>query len=1230
MPLTLSDLTPEELEEYSRKTGIDHTQFDIRDNQFVLKQPTSPDPNETVNAKTSTARGAFGRSASVNVAPVLAGGLAAVGAGAALSATGAGLPAGIPLILSGLAGLGAGYATQKAQEPLLTENFKQQLAADAEQHPVASALGGAAPNLLLARPTSIPQLIKAGRGFTGSIDPTARAAARGLAANIGINTGVGIGQRAIEGRETSVGDVAQDVALGGLLAGRGWNNPITRGIDRIAKPLARGKPFEGASSQQSAEDELASRVREAQQDSEPVNKPVDSPEELLKNEAEEIKAFEEKREPNPEKTNEELVNAAADNLSIFEHEKPLTRGFLKVIKEHFGPIQGTEILEKDLGSEIQGSYQDNDVATITPEATQATGFHEVIGHGFVEKGLASEDKALKSHLNRILEIAPEDKSYQSWRAEAESAGIDPAPKEYLAQLLGEKLAVDFSGNRYLNKSSGQIKYQLELLKKDFRRLFKTADVNDLADLVQEAAVYGKGRELVGIKPETEGEEFSNINAPEISALRSIAKDSGGRYLTEKMIDGIREKTQLLGKFRNGFLDTIQKTPDAKEQYLKMIEQRHGGPVINTPFTKAIRALQVEGHNEQRANGPNVREYDSDGSVSFRPPKDDPNWVPEKGKAEVYQILSEKPESPEAVAYRKDFLDWNDKLYPGHPEIGVEKLKQMFPRKGGSPKVDYNAVRLEEGSGLPPSWRETDPIKVYRYYASHLAGDLAFYRNLQKDPAIRQLLNINSDGKTAVAPKGDKLPTGETIAGVDYSNNPHVNAALQDFIGGKDLLPIEVSAVNRLVKAFMLGIPTKIRDIVASPFIAMEVGGFGTLAKLPEAVRDISNGITQAIKRGHIDLGRDNWFDDTLSTATTLTEKLNAITDKAVKFQGLDKLEAFTRGLTWNLGKLIGESKLTDSAFLDAWGPKNWKTLKAAGKFDEITHFIADRAVDTVQGTYDFRGAPTWMRNSALGSIFALNKWSAERMNNFRENVITPAKNGNLKPLLTAAFATVLGSAAIEQVNELITGKKPDNLTWSEWLALDDLGLKENLYKLAAAVSTSGTTGLYGDVLASAYKVSQKPGENQNFGVPVLNAAETLVKRIGQFADTETFDLPQFVNTVATDNLSTYRALAGHFDEDKNPRRDYRVYERLQGKAPENFETNPFEPKDKDKTYQDLIDENRDRLSRGQKPRPLGPVKQAPVYDAQNPGSYKKFLETIGEDPQERFALEQTRKLRKTQ
>jgi len=690
--------------------------------------------------------------------------------------------------------------------------------------------------------------------------------------------------------------------------------------------------------------------------------------------------------------------------------------------------------------------------------------------------------------------------------------------------------------------------------------------------------------------------FSEAGAPEISSLSSVAKEPGGKYVVDRMITARRDQRALNGQYLNQALLVLQNAHKPDIIYKAAVARRHGesGPTL-TPKQEAtlarFQAILKAIHDEQRERGLKVQDYEN-GKLVFRDAKDDPNYIPEVVSSKVYETLSNRPESAEGRKLIKDFLEFKTKQY-GSEKLAQEAYDRMIPRKGGSPRLEYNAARLAEGNGLPASWREADFGQVTRKYFSKMAADLAFYKNLQADPAMRQMLAINSDGNSATSPKADTLPDGTDIKNIDYSNHPDVIAALEDMMGRRTMLPIDAQAINRLAKTLMIGIPGKLRDFVATPFIAMEVGGVGTLKHLPKALANIQEGMREVVNRGLADVGRDAWFDNTLSEASTMADKINKFSDTAGAIQGLPQLEQANRGLTWLLGKYIAESKLGDKKFLAEWGPKTPMSP------EETVKFIADRTVDAVQGTYDFQGVPTWMRNSALGSVFALSKWSAERYNNFQRHVIKPAAKGELAPLLTSGLGVFLGSAAIDSLNELIKQKKPEHLSWTEWA---NLGMPETGYKLATAVSSSGVMGIAGDLVLNLYSRANDR-QAQEFGIPAINLAENLATRVGQFATAESLDLPKLIHTIAKDNIQTYRDIVSGFDENTDAKRDYRAYDRITNDRSSQFKpSNPFEEKASEMTPEEYAKSSAKK-----------PGSAMRIYDNRNPIEFNKFLTGIGEE-----------------
>ena len=152
------------------------------------------------------------------------------------------------------------------------------------------------------------------------------------------------------------------------------------------------------------------------------------------------------------------------------------------------------------------------------------------------------------------------------------------------------------------------------------------------------------------------------------------------------------------------------------------------------------------------------------------------------------------------------------------------------------------------------------------------------------------------------------------------------------------------------------------------------------------------------------------------------------------------------------------------------------------------------------------------------------------------------------------FGVLLGSALVDELNETIRGKKPDHLSWSEWLALDG---EDSAYKLAAALSTSSTTGVLGDIVYSAHQLAAgKPPRGT--GMPMLEIASNVSERLGQMVQAGSLDFAQLAVQLAKDNIQIVRDLIPA-DPKADERRDVRIYKRVVEDKPTPFiNANPFE------------------------------------------------------------------------
>jgi hypothetical protein len=202
--------------QWLKDNGYDPAVYDVDEQGNVFESPVAAPATQQ---KMSPLRAA-GTSFLGNLAPSAAGLYAGAKAGA-LGGSMFGLPG---TIIGGIGGgLAGGYGAGKLQEKALEEfapEALQQLAQAEQDQPVASYLGGFAPNALAMRPS-----FGGIRGLTAPLGSMSKDAARAAflpaAANVGVNVaGSTAGQlvNMSQGGEFSAPRFAADVALGSLFA----------------------------------------------------------------------------------------------------------------------------------------------------------------------------------------------------------------------------------------------------------------------------------------------------------------------------------------------------------------------------------------------------------------------------------------------------------------------------------------------------------------------------------------------------------------------------------------------------------------------------------------------------------------------------------------------------------------------------------------------------------------------------------------------------------------------------------------------------------------------------------------------------------------------------------------------------------------------------------------------------------------------------------------------------
>lgn len=282
--MPLSNTSPDYKNFLLQRNGYDASQYDLSDDGIITPKPTpeqpntlpdlSPAPTQDINSiqssgpqpKQTSVGGALLHSAEASAAPTAAGlGAAAltnammpwiVGSLGGAPETGGGSLLGLAVPI-GMA-IGASLGISHLQQPLLSDNFKQQLAAEQEQHPLASTIGGILPSTLAFNPFEgamdvVPNAKNLGTLFTRgakSLTGEEIASLRNMGINMGIQGGQDVYGQLNSGQPFNYGQLGLNL-LGGATLNEPWGvgklmfpTPKSTvkeqpGIDETQGPLAK-------------------------------------------------------------------------------------------------------------------------------------------------------------------------------------------------------------------------------------------------------------------------------------------------------------------------------------------------------------------------------------------------------------------------------------------------------------------------------------------------------------------------------------------------------------------------------------------------------------------------------------------------------------------------------------------------------------------------------------------------------------------------------------------------------------------------------------------------------------------------------------------------------------------------------------------------------------------------------------------------------------------------------
>jgi hypothetical protein len=826
------------------------------------------------------------------------------------------------------------------------------------------------------------------------------------------------------------------------------------------------------------------------------------------------------------------------------------------------------------------------------------------------------------------------------------------------------------------KAGNKIGEVLREINKGFEAGRNAADRPSFISAAVVDALRPRGDELYSFPPHIIFAKMSQaigklVGKPAMFMTKRLARGAGealrelhpvmGNYIMDNTIPTFQLEQR---KMFNEFLAPLYEAGNLKlsrEQWNKIGQysidmDEYGASAIT------LSAEELKGYNYTRASyDASKLAQDADGpAYSGRAAHLTENFYPNSVLSEkVRKILMSTNKEDAAERNRIVALqrDWHRRQDPKATTKDMDAHLAALLGKGvflGKRDPTFSPLFKAEGIGIHPDLRETHAFKVAQFYGMRSATGLAWYRAVQKDPIAARIFGVanNGKGKSYVSPETDTIdPTmlpgsdGDFAADAyeikDYSAYPEYARNLShdpsvEYFRSEMGLGLRsnydwVDQATALVNSMKLGPRTVLRDVLASLPISIETATSAEVAKYwGPALEKVILGKSEATKVGAVRA------KDTAEMAidNTVRNTMGKITDVMRKYQGRDLFERGIREALYEFYHSVADARLkaNDVEFLEAWGGKKWKDYTP----DVLLPRMATKLMENVQGNYTGEYLPAAIGKGAapnfLKTTFSLSRWSIERMRRYRQTVLKPlAEKGDWKPFLRSSFMHQFFAApAVAAIEQFITGLKPQELTWAEWLGLakddgrpDDNKLDELAYTILAKAQLTGMGGMLSSLALNAYQL--KHGEaTYGFQNPFWQSAEDLVGRILQFWGTHSgpelllapFSIP--LETVLQET-QTARLLRNRIKKvGETGMREEKIWKRMTGQTSPGMASfmrgNPWDPKrriSRAQSMEEIVKEIPGLVKSYKEYTPGGPTRFA---KRERPLDYYSFLKTIQGTP----------------
>lgn len=541
--------------------------------------------------------------------------------------------------------------------------------------------------------------------------------------------------------------------------------------------------------------------------------------------------------------------------------------------------------------------------------------------------------------------------------------------------------------------------------------------------------------------------------------------------------------------------------------------------------------------------------------------------------------------PEAAEYDRLYIE--HAMKKGESAESAQKIldeyKQYVGNVGITPDIRFGAIRKAEGIGLPWELVEQNGMLSARRYGRRVASDLAFFKYIQNDPRMLKALGIKDQfGKTY---ETSDIAKGKDLSDISYiGSSPEVVAAKRSLYGIDVPQNPAAQTAARVVGANIMQTGTAIRNIAALPTSIAPYYGVN-LRTVMTAISKMNERVQRAFENNAI---RKSFKDfDAAGELEGNPNKFIKIADDYVgfmrKWTGRDASDKFEGLFSYSLGeematKWFAQAKAGDikaRAMLNRFGTTveggvKKKFLQAGAEItpDDISR-VAKEFTDVVRGSYSAAGLPSVAIEGPLAPFLSLSRWSLERANNFYKDAILPIKEtGDWMPLLKTSFAAILSGAAIEKINEALSGKRGSDPTITEAITS---GSKEALIAKGIGLAQLGALGgIASDAMKFGSNLYQ--GKDLKFATPIsfplASVTEDLAQKTSFMVQAiregeDPFEvLGEYMKEVIRAQSQNARYVQARISEEtarKEKFRDLRVFEELSG-SPRPTDTgtaNPF-------------------------------------------------------------------------